>query len=315
MSSIGVDLGSASVDCAIVVKKGKVIQLQDYFSYKKENVGEDKTTDIMKVIGEFDSRKLNNSKATISIPDKNFLLISFKLPKLPPKEKDIAVRAEIEQKLPFPLEEAAFDVMRLNPKEVSENDYVAFCTRLNDVNRYHMMATNYNLIPDKAMTETIANLNCAEFNGYMEQKEISYLLLDIGAMHVGFTLVTNGLPWLTFCMAPKDTFSADEGTVFDPKTFLDEQMGDIGKIISSFEEKSIIAPIRKVLLFGKTELADFVQEKVAALTPLSIDRVDPLKNIEIAPKLKEQMNLNLISSVAVGLAISGIDMGGANVTR
>ncbi|MEZ4814453.1 MAG: pilus assembly protein PilM [Bdellovibrionota bacterium] len=315
-SLVGVDLGSVSVDCAVIAKKGKVIELKEYFSFKKEGVGEDKTTDIMKLIGEFDSRKLNSSKASISIPDKNFLLISFKLPKLPPKEKDIAIRAEIEQKLPFPLEEAAFDVIRLNPKEVSENDYVAFCTRLSDVTRYHGLASNYNLVPERALTETIANLNCAEFNGYMTQKEISYLLVDIGAMHVGFTLVTNGLPWLTFCLAPKDTFNAEEGVEFDSKKFLEEQMSDIGKIISSFEEKSVVAAIRKVLLFGKTELLDYCQEKIAALTPLNIERVDPLKNIEIAPEIKEKVNLSLVSSVAIGLALSGTDSGGiGSVTR
>lgn len=205
--------------------------------------------------------------------------------------------------------------MRLNEKESSENDYVAFCTRVNDVNRYHGMASNYNLIPDNAMTEAIANLNCAEYNGYMQQKDISYLLVDIGAMHVGFTLVTNGLPWLTFSLAPKDTFKVDDGNVFDPKAFLDEQMGDVGKIISSFEEKSIIAPIKKVLLFGKAELLDFVQEKIAALTPLSIERVDPLKNVDIPAKLKESMSLATVSSVAVGLAISNLDFGGSSVTR
>lgn len=305
---VGVDLGSAVVDCAVLSKKGKSIQLKDYFSFKKEAVGEDRATDVMKIIAEFDAHKLNNTKAAISVPDKNFILISFKLPKLPPKEKDIAVKAEIEQKLPFGLEEAAFDVVRLNAKETNDNDYVAFCTRLNDVHRYHAIATNYNVIPDKAMTEAIANLNCAEFNGYMEQKDISYLLLDIGAMHVGFTLVTNGLPWLTFCMAPKDTFSNEEGKEFDAKVFLDQQISDIGKIISSFEEKSIIAPIKKVLLFGKQEMLDFVEDKVKAMTPLNVERVDPLKNIEIPEKMKEAFNPSVVSSVAVGLALSNPEL-------
>lgn len=306
--NIGVDLGSASVDCAIVEKKGKVIQLKDYFSFKKENIGEDKTTDIMRIAAEFDSRKLGSSKAVISVPDRNFLLISFKLPKLPPKEKEIALRAEIEQKLPFPLEEAAFDVLRLNAREVQENDYVAFCTRMADVNRYYTMATNFNLMPDRAVTEAIANLNCAEWNGYLQQKEISYLMLDVGAMHVGFTLVTNGLPWLTFCLAPKDTFNVDDGGhSFDSKAFLESQIHDIGKIISSFEEKSVIAPIRKILLFGKTETLNLVQDKVAAMTPIPIDRVDALKNIQIPEKLKEKVDVNLISTVAIGLALTSID--------
>lgn len=314
-NSVGVDLGSASVDCAVVAKKGKGVQLKDYFSFKKETIGEDKTSDIMKLIAQFTSHNLNNSKATISVPDKNFIMISFKLPKLPPKEKDIAIRAEIEQKLPFPLEEAAFDIMPLFTKEGAENEYVAFCTRLNDVNRYHGMASNYNLNPNRVIVETIANMNCAEYNGYMDQKEISYLLLDVGAMHVGFTLVTNGLPWLTFSLAPKDTFTADETQIFDPKVFLDEQMGDVGKIISSFEEKSVVAPIKKILLFGKTELLDFVQEKITAITPLSIERVDPLRNIDIPAKLKESAELSMVSSVAIGLAITNLDVGATNVTR
>ncbi len=307
-ANLGVDLGNASVDCAVVEKKGKIIQLKDYFSFKKEFVGEDKTTDIMKIAAEFDSRKLSNSKASISVPDRNFLLITFKLPKLPPKERVIAERNEIEQKLPFPLEEAAFHVMRLNPKEAQENEYVAFCTRLADVNRYYTMATNFNLMPDRAMTEAVANLNCAEFNGYLQQKEISYLMLDVGAMHVGFTLVTNGLPWLTFCLAPKDTFSVDGGgNTFDPKAFLESQIHDIGKIISSFEEKSVIAPIRKILLFGKGEVLGSVQEKIVAMTPIPIERVDALKNVEIAEKIKDKVDLALISSVAIGLALTSVN--------
>jgi Tfp pilus assembly PilM family ATPase len=304
---IGIDLGSASVDCAVVAKKGKLLELKDYFSFKKEAIGEDRQADTIKIAREFDIRKMANAKAAISIPDRNFIMISFKLPKLPPKEKEVAVRAEIEQKLPFPLEEAAYHAIRLNPKELAENDYVAFCTRLSDVNRYHALARNYNVDPDRALTETVANLNCASFNGYLDQKDISYLLLDVGAMHVGFTLVTNELPWLTFCLAPKDTFNQGGEGGFDSRAFLEEQMHDIGKIISSFEEKSVISPIKKILLFGKGETLDAFQEKIAAVTPVAVERVDPLKRIQIPEKMKENLNLALVSSVALGLAITNVD--------
>jgi len=305
---IGVDLGAAYVDCAILEKKGKGVQLKDYFAVEKEAKGEERAQDQAKIAREFESRKLVNAKAAISLPDKNFLVITFKLPKLPPKEKEIAVRSEIEQKIPFPLDECAFDIVRLNPKEGAENDYVAFCTRISDVNRNHAIASNFTLMPERALTEMVANLNCAEFNGYMEDKSISYLLIDVGAMHVGFTLITNNLPWLTFCMAPKDSMvAAVTETVFDPKSFFEEQVHEVGKVISSFEEKSVVASIKKILLFGKAPLTELAFEKIPTITPIPIEKVDPIKNIGLTPKLQESLNKSLLSSVAIGLALTTVD--------
>lgn len=303
--SIGLDLGSAAVDCAVVTKKGKLVQLKDYFSVKKEKAGPDQVADVMRIANEFQSRKMANAQVSISVTDKNFILITFKLPKLAPKEKEMAMRAEIEQKLPFPLEECAFDVIRLNEKEGPENNYVAFCTRIADVNRAHMAASNFNLNPAAIVTEMIANMNCASYNGYMEQKDISYLLLDVGGLHVGFTLVTNNLPWLTFSLAPKDTFNADETVLaFDPKNYIQEQIHEIGKVISSFEEKSVIAPIKTILLFGKAELVDLAAEQIASVTPLKMEKVDPLRKLDVPAKLRESLNPAFVSSVAVGLALS-----------
>ncbi len=74
---IGVDLGAAAVDCAVLAKKGKVIELKDYFSFQKEVIGEDRANDILKISREFETRKLVNSRAAISLPDRNFLMISF----------------------------------------------------------------------------------------------------------------------------------------------------------------------------------------------------------------------------------------------
>ena len=307
-SFVGIDMGSSHFDCATLEKKAKIIELKDYFAIQKQVLGEERAEDQGKIAREVLARKVGNSKASISIPDRNFLVITFKLPKLPPKEKEIAIRSEIEQKIPFPLEECAFDVIRLNAKETNDNDYVAFCTRISDVNRYHTVASTYNLSPDRVVTEMVANLNCALFNGYLEQKEISYLLMDLGAMHIGFTLVTNNLPWLTFTMSVKDAFVAkmmDQD--FDPKNFFVEHIHEVGKVISSFEEKSVIAPVKKILLFGKAPLVESAIDKIPTITSLALEKVDPLRNITVGTKLTGKLDLAMVSSVAIGLALTNVD--------
>lgn len=312
---VGVDLGSSHMDCAVLEKKAKIIELKEYFAVQKEVVGEERSSDQAKISREMDSRKLGSAKSAISIPDRNFLVINFKLPKLPPKEKEVAIRFEVEQKLPFPLEECSFAIIRLNAKESNDNDYVAFCTRVADVNRYHTIATSYNLMPERAITEMVANLNCADFNGYMEEKEISYLLMDMGATHIGFTLVTNDLPWLTFTMSSKDTFVAKStGQEFDPKTFFVEHVHEVGKVISSFEEKSIMAPVKKILLFGKAPLVEAALEKIPSISQIQVERVDPLRNLIVSPKMAANFDPAMVSSVAIGLALTNIDkLEGKNV--
>lgn len=305
---LGLDWGSAHIDCAILVKKGKVLQLKDYFSFKKESIGDDKVGDLPKIQREFESRKLNSARATVAVPDRNFLVINFQLPKLPPKEKDIAVRTEIEQKLPFPLEECAYDVIRLNPKEGATNDYAAFCVRLSDVNRYYDKAAGLSLTPERVITEMVANMNCALFNGYLEDEKASYLLLDVGGYHIGFTLVTNHLPTLSFSLAAKDTFVAQQTDAdFKPEEFLEKEISEIEKVISSFEEKSVTAPIKKILLFGKSPLIDKAMERIPTITKLDIERVNPVKNILIPDEVRVKNPENLISSVALGLALTSID--------
>jgi Tfp pilus assembly PilM family ATPase len=313
---IGVDLGTAVIDCAVLEKKGKVIVLKDYFWYQKEKVGSETAEDQVKITRIFDARKMTNNRVTISANDKNFLVVPFSLPKLPPKEKEIAMRAEIEQKLPFPIEECAFDVKRVNEKEAADNHYIAYCTRLSDVTKSHGVASSYNLIPERAMTEMVANLNCALFNGYMENKKISYLLMEIGAMHIGFTLVSEDLPRLTFSLSTKEVDEAAENeSGFDPKAFLDTQTHEIGKIISSFEEKSVISPLKQVLVFGKQDVVDIAVKKIPDVCSIPLVKVDPLKSIEIDGKLKSDLDVFNISTVAIGLALTSIDTkaGGGDV--
>ncbi len=309
--SVGIDIGSSYMDCAVLATKGNVIELKDYFSVKKEVPGENKPNDNNHMIRELDKRKLISSKVAVSVTDRNFIVITINgLPKLAPKEKDIAIRNEIEQKLPFPLEECAFHAVRLNAKETNDNNYVAFCTRLSDVIRTHEIASSFNVLPESVVTEMIANMNCAIFNEYMNNQNISYLLVDVGGMHIGFTLVTSNMPWLTFSISAKDTFTAmATGTEFNPMAFFDEQIHEIQKIISSFEEKSVISPVKKVLLFGKASMTAFAYEKLCSVTPISVEVVNPLKKITVPEALKATNPEATISSVAVGLALTSLEVG------
>lgn len=206
-SVIGLDIGSSSIKAVKIMPRGDDIELLAFSSVPLEIdvIKEGKVQDGEKVKTALDAlvKEINprGAKLITAIPGVQAFIRNIKMPKMKPKEMDEAIPWEMEQQLPFPVEDAIIDyVIRVDDEamkvidEGSEIDVMVVAAPRDVVESYLFPIQQAKLHPKEMNLQPFA-LYYAYLSSGAEEEIVA--LVDIGASTTdilvlkGDTLVLN----------------------------------------------------------------------------------------------------------------------------
>lgn len=274
----------------------------------------------------------------VGVPGNNAFIRNIKLPPIPSSKIDQIVRYEIQQTIPFPIENIALDYQVLEPDESSEVEVIMVAMKgevaeafIRDVEQAKVKVGIVDSIP-------LALYNCYRYNGY-SNKEDCTAVIELGAsasnilielrgelrycrsVSIGGNDITNALakefniPFeqaerikiqhgLIFPESLEGNFTEDQ--VRASKTVagvLDRLLGEIKLTIGYFRSLTGATAISKAVLAGGSSLLRNIRPFLADRLGVQVEILNPFKKVALPKNLMEARKVAPMLATAVGLAL------------
>lgn len=221
--AFGLDIGSKHIVLVGLLKKGKKLIVDEFMVIKNNanssDVGNKNLAVFLKdALGKFVvQNNLVEARVNMPIDDTNVWISSIILPKMNKKEKLIALKNEIEQRIPYPLTEASYDYIEVSASNSKSTEYVVYCVRTDAIFKVNTLIKMTGLSANSYEPHMLAVGSCIE---YCEKSVAgkSYYILDLGHAHTGLALIKDGhlSQVLSFPPIDKKFFDAQEEEVEVP---------------------------------------------------------------------------------------------------
>jgi type IV pilus assembly protein PilM len=127
----------------------------------------------------------------VGVPGNSAFIRNIKLPPVPASKIDQIVRYEIQQTIPFPIEDIALDYQVLEPDEASEVEVIMVAMKgemaENFINEIEQANVNVGIVD----SIPLALYNCYRFNGYSSKDECT-AIMEIGASSSNILIELDG---------------------------------------------------------------------------------------------------------------------------
>ena len=193
---IGVDAGASLVKIIELVKSGGGMALEKW-SFMPFRVPKDSPPEaLIQVQAKAIDAAINKCDCkcrdiVVGVPGNSAFIRNIKLPPVPPSKIDQIVRYEIQQTIPFPIENIALDYQVLDPDESSEIEVIMVAmkgeaaeTFISDIEQAKVKVGVVDSIP-------LALYNCYRYNGY-SNKEDCTAIVELGAASTNILIELNG---------------------------------------------------------------------------------------------------------------------------
>jgi len=274
----------------------------------------------------------------VGVPGNNAFIRNIKLPPIPSSKIDQIVRYEIQQTIPFPIENIALDYQVLEPDESSEVEVIMVAMKgevaesfISDIEQAKVSVGIVDSIP-------LALYNSYRYNGY-SNKEDCTVIIEIGAstsnvlIELGGELrycrsVSIGGNDLTravakeFNIAPEqaERLKMQHGLIFPESqeskftaeqvrlskalgATLDRLMGEIKLTIGYFRSLTGATAISRGIIAGGGALMKNIRPFFAERLGVQVEILNPLKKVAVPNNLAAARKVAPILSTAVGLAL------------
>ncbi len=274
----------------------------------------------------------------VGVPGNSAFIRNIKLPPIPTSKIDQIVRYEIQQTIPFPIENIALDYQMLEPDESSEVEVIMVAMKgevaeafIHDIEQAKVKVGIMDSIP-------LALYNCYLYNGYSKKEDCtaiiemgastSDILIELGgelrycrSVSIGGNDITNALsrefniPFeqaerikiqhgLIFPETQEANFTEDQVRV--SKTIagvLDRLLGEIKLTIGYFRSLTGATAISRAVLAGGSSMLRNMRPFLADRLGVQVEILNPLRKIAVPKNLIGARKVAPMFGTAVGLAL------------
>ena len=195
-NAFGLDISDFSIKIAKLKKSGRNFKLVSFgeFSIKPGIIqdGDIKEKDalvklIEKSLGSVKGEKIRTNQAIVSLPEGKSFLEIIKLPLMEPEEIEQAIRYEIENYIPLPVEDVYWDFQIIQPfsKHLKHTNVLVAAIPKKAADPYLAVLKQAGL---KTLVLEVESTAIARALVPVEAEAKQVLLLDLGATRTGFTI-------------------------------------------------------------------------------------------------------------------------------
>jgi type IV pilus assembly protein PilM len=277
----------------------------------------------------------------VGVPGNSAFIRNIKLPPIPSGKIDQIVRYEIQQTIPFPIENIALDYQVLEPDESSEVEVVMVAMKgevaenfIHEIEHAKVNVSVVDSIP-------LALYNCYHYNGYSNKEDctviieigasMSNILVELGGEFRYSRSVSIGGNDLTKAVAREFNISLDQaeklkmqhGLIFPESQeanappelvrlskaltgTLDRLMGEVKLTIGYFRSLTGATAISRGVVAGGGALIKNVRPFLAERLGVQVEILNPLRKIEVPQNLAAARKVAPALSTAVGLALRNV---------
>jgi type IV pilus assembly protein PilM len=284
----GLDIGSTSIKASLVKKEGNLFSLESIAVAPSTPKGilSESLVDLQALadtIGKMlESANIKTSNVAFSLPESQVYTKVIEMPLLSDQELSAALRFEMEQYIPLPLDQVKTDWVILGKSEFAEKksmDVMIVAAPLNIISKYEKLSDMLNLTPETIESE-IVSVHRALLP--LVSDAASHMILHIGAttsticvvkqgiiktivsLPIGGTAITRAISLdLGIDAAQAESYKRAYGLkqeAFEGKIgkalapMLISIAGDVKKAVLSFNEKNPGETISQVILSGGSSL-------------------------------------------------------------
>ena len=274
----------------------------------------------------------------VGVPGNSAFIRNIKLPPVPASKIDQIVRYEIQQTIPFPIENIALDYQVLEPDESSEVEVIMVAmkgemaeTFIHDIEQAKVKVGIVDSIP-------LALYNCYRFNGY-SNKEDCTAIIELGAATSTILIELNGE--LRYCRSVSiggnditqaiakefniaiqqaERIKTQHGIIFpesqesnfneDQKRVsraivgvLDKLMGEVKLTVGYFRSLTGATAISRAVLAGGSAMLKNVRPFLADRLGVQVEILNPFKKVSVPKNLINSRRVAPMFATAVGLAL------------
>jgi type IV pilus assembly protein PilM len=340
---IGVDAGASLVKIIELVKSGAGMALEKW-SFMPFRVPKDSPPEaLIQVQAKAIDAAINKCECkcrdiVVGVPGNSAFIRNIKLPPVPPSKIDQIVRYEIQQTIPFPIENIALDYQVLDPDESSEIEVIMVAmkgeaaeTFISDIEKAKVKVGVVDSIP-------LALYNCYRHNEY-SSKEDCTAIVELGAASTNILIELNGE--LRYCrnvniggnditeaiakefniafqqaerikiqrgiIFPESQESdANEDLVRVSRTIvgvLDQLLGEIKLTVGYFRSLTGATAISRAVLAGGSSMLKNVRPLLADRLGVQVEILNPFKKIAVPKNLIGVKKMAPMFATAVGLSL------------
>jgi type IV pilus assembly protein PilM len=274
----------------------------------------------------------------VGIPGNSAFIRNIKLPPIPSSKIDQIVRYEIQQTIPFPIENIALDYQVLEPDETSEVEVIMVAMKgevaesfITDIERAKVRVGIVDSIP-------LALYNCYLYNGY-STKEDCTAIIEMGAASTNILIELGGelrycrsvsiggndltkavakefnVPFeqaeklkiqhgLIFPESQESSFTADQVRLSKALVgALDRLMGETKLTIGYFRSLTGATAISRSVVAGGGALLKNIRPFLSERLGVQVQILNPLKKVEVSQNHAAARKIAPVLASAVGLAL------------
>jgi type IV pilus assembly protein PilM len=340
---IGVDAGTTLVKIVELSKSGEGVALGN-FSFMPFRVPADAPPE---ALGQVQAKAIDAAikkcgckcrDVVVGVPGNSAFIRNIKLPPVPASKIDQIVRYEIQQTIPFPIENIALDYQVLEPDETSEVEVIMVAmkgemaeTFIKGVEQAKVKVGIVDSIP-------LALYNCYRYNGYSNKEECT-ALMEIGAASSNILIELNGE--LRYCRSVSiggnditeavakelgipfqqaERIKIQHGIIFpDSKEadfnpdivrvskaitgVLDRLLGEIKLTIGYFRSLTGATAISRAVLAGGGAMLKNCRPFLADRLGVQVEILNPFTKVSVPKNLVNARKMAPLFATAVGLAL------------
>jgi len=340
---IGVDAGASLVKIVEIAKSGDGVALSKW-SFMPFRVPPNSPAEaIAQVQAKAIDAAINKCECkcrdvVVGIPGNSAFIRNIKLPPVPSSKIDQIVRYEIQQTIPFPIENIALDYQVLEPDESSEVEVIMVAmkgdmaeTFIDDIEQAKVRVGIVDSIP-------LALYNCYRFNGYSSKDECT-AIVELGAastnilielsgelrycrnVSIGGNDITNAvakelnIPFqqaerikiqhgIIFPESQESSFNEDIVRVSRAITgVLDRLLGEIKLTVGYFRSLTGATAISRAVLAGGSAMLKNVRPFLADRLGVQVEILNPFRKVNVPKNLVGAKRAAPMFATAVGLAL------------
>jgi type IV pilus assembly protein PilM len=274
----------------------------------------------------------------VGIPGNSAFIRNIKLPPVPASKIDQIVRYEIQQTIPFPIENIALDYQVLEPDETSEIEVIMVAMKgemaedfITDVEKAKVRVGVVDSIP-------LALYNCYRYNEYSSKEECT-AIMELGASSSNILIELNGE--LRYCRSvgiggnditaaiakemglpfqQAERIKTQHGIIFPESQaenfnedivrvsraisgVLERLLGEVKLTIGYFRSLTGATAISRAVLAGGTAMLKNVRPFLADRLGVQVEILNPFKKVAVPKNLVNVRKAAPMFATAVGLAL------------
>lgn len=336
---LGLDLGSSSIKIAEISLKGKKATLNDFLivPVPKGAIegGDVVSPDVVAAALKAGTEKKAYSKRPVVVGMFGGAVIVKKItmPKMDPKIVNEQLRWEVEQYIPFNIDEAVYDFHILNTQSTETMDVLLVAARQEHIFRYFEVVDTSNMACSVIDVNGIALANCFEFNYGVVPGTVA--LVNIGASVVNLVILDSGnavfardIPYGGFLydseiardlgVGAHEAESLKLGVSYQQATpqevmaaiqsVNDMLAAEISNSFDFYRSGGAGLQVQQIYVSGGVSLTPGLLQKIQETTSIQCAPLDPFVNIDfnkkkISPEFLEQ--IRPFAAISLGLALRG----------